>query len=142
MRVKPYLIALLCVFTLAFTACKKGKKGSGGTAEPAEEDLKVELVNAVLPPTVNPAQGTNFPFQVKVMSKMPPKGVSIGVTATVKFSNTVVPQANASVSSAATTDAAVTSLPSQNEVTVTVIVTSVSKPTNKKEITFTVFNKN
>ncbi|MCK7558168.1 hypothetical protein MKQ70_25440 [Chitinophaga sedimenti] len=76
------------------------------------------------------------------MSKMPPKGVSIGVTATVKFSNTVVPQANASVSSAATTDAAVTSLPSQNEVTVTVIVTSVSKPTNKKEITFTVFNKN
>ncbi|UYQ92478.1 hypothetical protein MKQ68_20555 [Chitinophaga horti] len=142
MRLQPYLIAALCVFTLAFTACKKSSKGGGGgEPQPNEEDLKVELVNVVLPPTTNPAQAATFPFQVKVTSKMPAKGVRIGMQATVKFSNTPLTQNDAIVSSAATTETSVINLPSKNEVTVKVIITSESKPSNKKEIEFVVFNK-
>ncbi|WP_295127258.1 hypothetical protein [uncultured Chitinophaga sp.] len=140
MRLKPYLIATLCVFALSFAACKKSKKG-GSTNNPSEEDLKVELVGVVASPTANVSQGPTFPFSVKVTSKMPASGVKIGVEAVVIFSNVSVPQNAAIVSSAATTEVTVNNLPSMNEVRVKVTVTSETKPTNKKEFEFIVFNK-
>jgi hypothetical protein len=139
MRLKPYLIAALCLFALSFAACKS-KKG-GGSTKPSEEDLKIELVGVQVSPTVNASQGPTFPFTVKVTSKMPASGVKIGVEAVVIFSNASVPQNAASVSSAASTEVTVNNLPSMNEVRVKVTVTSETKPTNKKVFEFIVFNK-
>ncbi|RAJ10467.1 hypothetical protein LX64_00069 [Chitinophaga skermanii] len=140
MPVKPILTKLLACLILLLAAACGGKKNDPKPVG-AEEDLAVKLEGVIVDSEMNAAQGTTLPFAVKVTSKMPPQGVKIEVSALLTPADTNVPQNPAITTSNANTDITLIDLASLRLTNITVIVSSVSKPTNKVTFHFGVWNK-
>ncbi|ULQ55519.1 hypothetical protein KJS94_12780 [Flavihumibacter rivuli] len=122
-----FLLAALGLITIP--SCSGG--GGGDPEPPAEADLVVVTTPVINGQTESPAPGPNFPLAVSITSTMPPQGVKIDVVATPDGSSTAFFTESKTTSTPAN-NFTITNTPSGQVCRVTVTVTSVSKPTNKK----------
>jgi hypothetical protein len=139
MPLKSYLLPILALFIISFTACKK-KNSNAGDPAPQEEGLVVSLVN-VTEGQYTASPGATYTFQVKVTSAMPTQGVSVVVTAITDPGGILIPQNPIAPSTNGTIDVNLTGLEPIRTVKVTVVITSVGKSNNTVTKTFWITNK-
>jgi hypothetical protein len=139
MPLKSYLLPVLALLVISFTACKKKNSNTGDPA-PQEEGLSVTLVN-VTEGQYTAAPGSTYTFQVKINSTMPTQGVSVVVTAITDPGGILIPQNLIAPSKDGTIDVNLTGLEPIRTVKVTVVITSVGKSNNTVTKTFWITNK-
>lgn len=139
MPLKSYLLPILALLAISFTACKKKSSNTGDPA-PQEEGLSVTLVN-VTEGQYTAAPGSTYTFQVKINSAMPSQGVTVEVTAITDPGGILIPQNLIAPSKDGTIDVNLTGLEPIRTVKVTVVITSVGKSNNTVTKTFWITNK-
>jgi hypothetical protein len=139
MPLKSYLLPVLALLVISFTACKK-KNSNAGDPAPQEEGLSVSLVN-VVEGEYTAAPGPTYTFQVKINSAMPTQGVKIEVTAITDPGGVVIPQNLIAPSTNGTIDINLTGLEPIRTIKVTVTITSVGKSNNTVTRSFWITNK-
>ncbi len=131
------IFALVVFLACCFTDC--GKKGGTNPPAPTEENLVIAL-NPDPGTTVVKSLGTTYDFQVVIQSKMPAQGVEITVVYRKDSDNSIIFSQTYQVTTSPL-NVTITNVP-QNEIgTVTVTVTSKSKPTNTASKTFKLTRK-
>lgn len=137
MPLKSYLLAIVALLALTFSACKKD-----GAIEPKpeEEGLKVTLEN-VAEGQLTAAPGSTYTFKVKITSVMPPEGVNVEVSAITDPGGIVFPQNPIAPTMDSTISITLVGLEPVRTVKVVVIVTSVSHPSNRIPKFFWITNK-
>lgn len=135
------LIRFVCylMFPLLLTSCKSCKE----KPEPAAEaNLVVSLDPAPSSPTTNVVTlGTTYDFKVKIDSQMPAQGVDITVTYKKDSDNSLVsadPHPNVTTTQV---QVHLANIPFNEVGTVTVVVTSKTKPDNTVTKTFKLVRK-
>ncbi|SEW13966.1 hypothetical protein SAMN05428988_2415 [Chitinophaga sp. YR573] len=139
MPLKSYLLPILALLAISFTACKKKSSNTGDPA-PQEEGLSVTLVN-VTEGQYTAAPGSTYTFQVKINSAIPSQGVTVVVTAITDPGGILIPQNLIAPSKDGTIDVNLTGLEPIRTVKVTVVITSVGKSNNTVTKTFWITNK-
>lgn len=139
MPLKSYLLPVLALLVISFTACKKKNSNTGDPA-PQEEGLSVTLVN-VTEGQYTAAPGSTYTFQVKINSAVPSQGVTVVVTAITDPGGILIPQNLIAPSKDGTIDVNLTGLEPIRTVKVTVVITSVGKSNNTVTKTFWITNK-
>lgn len=139
MPLKSYLLPILALLAISFTACKKKSSNTGDPA-PQEEGLSVTLVN-VTEGQYTAAPGSTYTFQVKINSAVPSQGVTVVVTAITDPGGILIPQNLIAPSKDGTIDVNLTGLEPIRTVKVTVVITSVGKSNNTVTKTFWITNK-
>jgi hypothetical protein len=127
------LVKALGVFLISASMIACGKSG-GGSSTP-ETDLAV---------TTTPAAGSNqaaapgptFALNVTVTSTMPPKGVTIAVSASIDGQSNSAFYTTSSSTTAASNNFTITNTPAQQTCLVTITVTSNTKSSNTVTITY------
>jgi hypothetical protein len=139
MPLKSYLLPVLALLVISFTACKKKNSNTGDPA-PQEEGLSVTLVN-VTEGQYTAAPGSTYTFQVKINSAVPSQGVTVVVTAITDPGGILIPQNLIAPSKDGTIDVNLTGLEPIRTVKVTIVITSVGKSNNTVTKTFWITNK-
>src|SRR3954468_19144427 len=139
MPLKSYLLPVLAMLAISFTACKKKNSNTGDPA-PQEEGLSVTLVN-VTEGQYTAAPGPTYTFQVKINSAVPSQGVTVVVTAITDPGGILIPQNLIAPSKDGTIDVNLIGLEPIRTVKVTVVITSVGKSNNTVTKTFWITNK-
>jgi hypothetical protein len=139
MPLKSYLLPILALLVISFTACKKKNSNTGDPA-PQEEGLSVTLVN-VTEGQYTAAPGSTYTFQVKINSAVPSQGVTVVVTAITDPGGILIPQNLIAPSKDGTIDVNLIGLEPIRTVKVTVVITSVGKSNNTVTKTFWITNK-
>ncbi len=130
---KSIWYVLLLVLVSSCDSCKKDKP------EPPQEANLVVGLNPEPVSGINMAMGTSHTFKVVVQSTMPPQGVTIKVDYVKDSGGSVFTHTQPSTT--LETPVTITSIPFNQVGTVTVVVTSVSKPTNTVTKTFKLVRK-
>ncbi|HYH16174.1 MAG TPA: hypothetical protein VD794_13190 [Flavisolibacter sp.] len=135
---------LLIFFALSIIACSKSGSGGGGEIPPPEDENLVVKITPDPGSSTTPvkANGPTYNFNIVIESKIPADGVEVKVKFTKDLDGTVIPP-NDYTSSSRTTPIPITiSNLTVGEVgTVTVLVTSKTKPSNKVTKTFRLVRK-
>lgn len=129
------------LFFMAFALVNCGKGGDDTPSTPAEANLAISL-DPDPGSTTTPvkATGSTYTFNVVIKSAVPPQGVTIKVDY-VKDNGGAVVFSETKTSTNATTSFTITNIPFNEVGTVTVLVTSVSKPSNTATQTFKLVRK-
>jgi len=129
----------LFILALAFS-CKKSDSGNGGGA--VQEPAIVFTTDAVSTSVGNISLSSSFPVIVTLTSQMPStSGINIAATVIDQTNNATITQNTAITSTATINNIQLINLPRQHWCTVTVKVTSVSRPSNFAAKTFNVVYK-
>lgn len=135
-QIKLFLFPIFTVLLLATVGCGKDQ-------DPPPAEVEENLVVALNPDpgtTLVRALGTAYSFEVVVQSKMPPQGVTVAVSC-VKDSDGSSVFSQSLQSSTSPIGVSITNLPFNEPTTVTVDVTSKSKPSNTARKTFKLVRK-
>lgn len=137
---KNYLIIVLCF--LSFLGCKKDNGGGGGSSDPPEADLVVSI-NPDPGSSVAPALSSTYTFRVTISSTLPKNGVKFEMTGLKESDNSTFFSQTSQTSGNTVnyTDLTISNLSPGILCVVTVDVTSLSKPSNKKTVTFKIARK-
>lgn len=138
MPLKSYLLAILALFALTFSSCKK--KDGGAVVKPAEEGLKVTLSN-VTEASYTAAAGSTYTFQAAITSKVPGSGVTVTVKAVTDPGGINIPQNAVAPSTTGAIEITLIGLEPLRVTLVTVVITSVDNPDNTITKTFWITNK-
>ena len=130
---KSIWYVLLLVLVSSCDSCKKDKP------EPPQEANLVVKLNPEPTTGINQAMGTSHTFKVMVQSAMPPQGVTVKVDYVKDSGGSLF--SHTQTSSALEIPVTITSIPFNQVGTVTVVVTSVSKPSNTVTKTFKLARK-
>jgi len=131
------LSALL--FFMAFALVNCGKNGED-TPTPAESNLVISLdPDPGSSTTPVKATGATYSFNVVIKSAVPPQGVTVKVDYVKDSGGSVFSETKTSTN--ATTSFTITNIPFNEVGTVTVVVTSISKPSNTATQTFKLVRK-
>ncbi|ANE51470.1 hypothetical protein [Flavisolibacter tropicus] len=131
------LSALL--FFMAFALVNCGKS-SDDTTTPAESNLVISLdPDPGSSTTPVKATGSTYSFNVVIKSAVPPQGVTVKVDYVKDSGGSVFSETKTSTN--ATTSFTITNIPFNEVGTVTVVVTSISKPSNTATQTFKLVRK-
>jgi hypothetical protein len=139
MPLRSYLLPILALLVISFTACKK-KNSNAGDPAPQEEGLVITLEN-VTEGQYTASPGPDYSFQVKVTSAMPTQGVSVTVTAITDPGGILIPQNLIAPTTDGTITINLTGLEPIRTVKVTVTITSVGKSNNTVTKSFWITNK-
>ena len=134
------IIKLLTLFilVLTFASCSKGSGGGDDTPAPQETNLVISF-NPEPAGGLNQTMGATYTFNVVVQSTMPAQGVTIKVDYVKDSGGSVFTQTQ--TSTAASTAITINSIPFNEVGTVTVVVASISKPSNTTTHTFKLVRK-
>src|SRR5687768_16559350 len=130
---KSIWYVLLLVLVSSCDSCKKDKP------EPPQEANLVVRLNPEPLSGLNQTMGSTYAFNVVVQSAMPAQGVTIKVDYVKDSGGSVFSHTQAS--KAVETPVTITGIPFNQVGTVTVVVTSVSKPANTVTKTFKLVRK-
>ncbi len=128
-------ILILAIGLIVITACSK----KGGTSTQQEENLVV-VIDPDPGSTTARALGSTYDFKIVLQSKMPAQGVEITVTYRKDSDNSIIFSQTLTTSNAST-NVTINNVPLTDVGTVTVTVTSKSKPSNTVTKTFKLARK-
>ena len=123
---------------LSIASCSKGSSGGEDTPASQEANLIISF-NPSPAGGLNQTMGATYTFNVVVQSAMPAQGVTIKVDYVKDSGGLVFSQTQ--TSTAASIPVTINSIPFNEVGTVTVVVTSVSKPSNTVTRTFKLVRK-
>jgi RNA polymerase subunit RPABC4/transcription elongation factor Spt4 len=128
-------ILVIVIALIALVTCSK----KGGTSTEQEENLVV-IIEPDPGSTIARALGASYDLKVIVQSKMPAQGVEISITYRKDSDNSIIFSQTLSTNSSST-NVTINNIPLTDVGTVTVTVTSKSKPTNIASKTFKLARK-
>jgi hypothetical protein len=138
-------VVLLFFFALAITACSKsGSGGGGGGGTPTAEENLVIAIDPDPGSSTTPVKttGPTYNFNILIQSAMPPQGVDVKVKFTRDLNGSII-SPNDYTFNPVTSSIPVTlsNIPVGEVGTVTITVTSKSKPSNTVTKTFKLVRK-